>query len=440
MPIRFLLIIGAFLISVLMWVDRACISAAKDEMASDLGFSDAQMGWVMAAFSLGYALFQVPSGNLADRYGPRLVMTFVCIAWSLFTALTGVVRGLAVMIGLRFLFGAGEAGGYPTLTRAFCSWLPMNERGITNSISFSGGRLGAALAMPGVVWLIGALGGWQQTFWFFGAIGFVVAVCWFLLFRDTPETHFAISAEEQDHIVRSRQPAERISANLGERNEAGTAPRLPFLSMLRSTNLRLLMLQYVAHNFTFFFTVTWLFPYLKANYDLTSWQTGVYTAAPLLCGVLGNWLAGFTVDRLYSRGHWVWSRRLPAATGFVLAAVGMTLCVNMDRPEWAVAAMCLAIFGSDMVLSPSWSTCMDIGGAHAGAVSGSMNMVGNLGAFVTSLAFPYLYAWTGRHEPFFYIAAGLNVVAVLLWMRIRPDRLMADELAESSVGQGEKLP
>jgi hypothetical protein len=131
MPIRFILILGAFVISVLMWVDRACISAAIDDMAADLGFSDAQMGWVMAAFSLGYALFQVPSGKLADRFGPRIVMTIVCLAWSLFTALTGVVRGLLPMIGLRFLFGIGESGGYPTLARAFCSWLPMNERGIT---------------------------------------------------------------------------------------------------------------------------------------------------------------------------------------------------------------------------------------------------------------------------------------------------------------------
>ena len=193
MPIRLFLILGAFLVSVLMWVDRACISAAKDDMASDLGFSDQQMGWVMAAFSLGYALFQVPSGKLADRFGPRVVMTVVCLCWSLFTALTGVVRGIYAMIGLRFLFGLGEAGGYPTLARAFTNWLPMNERGITNSISFSGGRLGAALAMPGVVWLIGALGGWQQTFWFFGAIGIGFAVVWFALFRDRPEDHFAVS-------------------------------------------------------------------------------------------------------------------------------------------------------------------------------------------------------------------------------------------------------
>ncbi len=421
MPIRFLLILGAFLVSVLMWVDRACISAAKDDISRDLGFDDSQMGWVMAAFSLGYALFQVPSGKLADRFGPRIVMTIVCLSWSLFTALTGVVRGLLPMIGLRFLFGIGESGGYPTLARAFCSWLPMNERGITNSISFSGGRLGAALAMPGVVWLIGALGGWQQTFWFFGAVGIGFAVVWFLLFRNEPESHFAVSQAERDHIVRARQPAKKHDSE-----EVETPVR--FGEMLRSSNMRMLMVQYVAHNFTFFFTVSWFFPYLKKSFELTQEQTALYAAAPLLCGVLGNWLAGFTVDRLYSRGKWQLSRRLPAAIGFVLGAVGMSLCVNMSTPATAVAAMCVAIFGSDMILSPSWSTCMDIGGKSAGAVSGAMNMVGNLGAFCTSLAFPYLNSWTGTHEPFFYLAAGLNIVAVFMWMRIRPDRTIVEEM------------
>lgn len=418
-PVRYLLILSAFLVSVLMWVDRACISAAKGDIAADLGFDDEQMGWVMAAFSLGYALFQVPGGKLADRYGPRLVMTGVCALWSLFTALTGMVRGFGTMLGVRFLFGVGEAGGYPTLTRAFYSWLPMSERGITQSISFSGGRLGAALAMPGVVWLIGLLGGWQQTFYLFGAVGVLFALLWYALFRDTPETHFAVSPGERDHIVAHRRPpgataeSETPGAGMGE--------------ILRSRNVQLLMVQYVAHNFTFFFTVSWFFPFLKEQYALSAEQTALYTAAPLLCGVLGNWIAGATVDGLYRRGHWALSRRLPAMLGFLLSAAGMTLCIHMTTPAAAVALMCVAIFGADMILSPSWSTCLDIGGRSAGSVSGTMNMTGNLGAFVTSLAFPYLYAWTGAHEPFFYLAGGLNVVAIAVWMGIQPDRPLGRE-------------
>lgn len=420
---RFFLIFGAFFVSVLMWVDRACISAAKGDIAADLSFTDRQMGWVLSAFSLGYALFQVPSGKLADRYGPRLIMTIVCCVWSVFTALTGVVRGLYAMIALRFLFGVGEAGGYPTIARAFTSWLPMNERGIANSISFSGGRLGAALAMPGVVWLIGTLGGWQQTFWFFGGIGIGFAFVWYLLFRNTPAEHFAVSDAERDYIAANQPQRPQTDG------EAIEEQPIRFADMLRSPNMLMLMFQYVAHNFTFFFTVTWFFPYLKDSYELTKEQTGWYAAMPLLCGVAGNWLAGFTVDRLYSAGKWNLSRRLPAAIGFVFSAVGMSLCVNMNTPAAAVACMCLAIFGADMILSPSWSTCMDIGGKSAGAVSGAMNMIGNLGAFTTALAFPYLHAWMGSHQPFFYLAAGLNLLAIGMWFRIRPDRPMSEEVA-----------
>ncbi len=425
MPMRILLIIGAFFVSVLMWVDRACISAAKSDIATDMNFTDEQMAWVMSAFALGYALFQVPSGKLADRFGPRIVMTVVCVTWSVFTALTGVIRGFVPLVGLRFFFGMGEAGGYPTIARAFTSWLPINERGIANSVSFSGGRLGAALAMPGVVWLIQRLGGWQQTFWFFGAIGILFAIVWYMLFRNTPEEHFAISEQERDHIVANRQP-KPVDDRIDQPTDS--QPPLRFAEMLRSPNMLMLMVQYVAHNFTFFFTITWFFPYLEKTYSLTKEQTGWYAATPLLCGVVGNWIAGFTVDRLYGKGKWNLSRRFPAALGFLFSAIGMVLCVNMTSPVACVACMCVAIFGADMILSPSWSTCMDIGGKNAGAVSGAMNMVGNLGSFTTTLAFPYLYGYVGSHKPFFYLAAGLNLLAIFMWFRIRPDRTIDDEL------------
>lgn len=419
--IRYLVIAGAALLSVLMWIDRACISAAKSDIAGDLGLTDTQVGWVMGAFTLGYAFFQVPGGKLADRFGPRLAMTLVCVLWSLFTMLTGVVRSYGPMLGVRFLFGVGEAGGYPTITRAFANWLPIGERGIANSISFSGGRLGAALAMPLVVWLIDAVDGWQNAFLTFGLVGLVVAAVWFLLFRDRPETHFAVSEAEAAHIVATRTAA---PASMEEAAPQADASPLP-LAALASPTMLMLMLQYVAHNFTFFFVVSWFFPYFKERYDLTPEQAALYTAAPLLCGVVGNWLSGATVDALYRRGRWRLSRRLPAAVGFTLAAIGMSLCVSMTDPQLAVACMCLAIFGSDMVLSPSWSTCMDIGGASVGTVSGAMNMIGNLGSFAVTLAFPVMVARFGSHVPFFYLAAALNLVSIGLWFLIRPDRPLA---------------
>lgn len=432
LPIRYLLIFGAFLISMLMWIDRACIAAAEEDIRRDLDLSSNEMAWVMGAFTLGYALFQVPGGNLARRFGPRVAMTGVCLAWSIFTGLTGVMRSLAALVGVRFLFGAGEAGGYPTISQALYKWLPVGERGITNSIIFSGGRIGAALAMPGVVWLITVSGGWQQAFFLLGGIGLLCGVLWWLLFRDLPEKHFAVGDTEKEHILIHRagtavkkEPDGESIATSDVDAVAAEVVQIPNTRLLTHPTMLMLMVQYVAHNFTFFFVASWFFKYIRDGYDLTKEQAGFYAMWPLLCGVLGNWIAGATVDWLYRRGHWNLSRRLPAIVGFILAAIGMSMCVQMDTITTAVLMMCVAIFGSDMVLSPSWTTCLDVGGEHAGTVSGAMNMVGNLGAFTTALAFPYLHSWMGSHEPFFYLAAGLNIVAIFLWLMIKPDRPIA---------------
>ena len=117
------------------------------------------------------------------------------------------------------------------------------------------------------------------------------------------------------------------------------------------------------------------------------------------------------------------SRRLPAIIGFILAATGMLLLAIFDvSPVLSIVFLSVAVFGADMTLSPSWAFCIDIGKKHAGMVSGTMNMAGNLGAFVTIIAFPYLLEWTGRHEPFFYVCCSLSVVAIIMWSLMKPQK------------------
>ena len=157
-PRRFLFVAGTFILSLFLYIDRACISAAKEEVAFDLGLNNNQMGWVLSAFALGYALFQVPGGLFADRYGPRKVLSIIIGLWSLFTALTGVVKSYFSMLVVRFFFGASEAGAFPGMSRAVYSWIPLKERGIVQGINFSGSRIGAAFAMPLVAWMIREVG------------------------------------------------------------------------------------------------------------------------------------------------------------------------------------------------------------------------------------------------------------------------------------------
>ena len=411
-PSRYLLVVLTFLLSLLLYIDRVCISAATDSIRPALGLGEKQMGWVLSAFALGYALFQTPGGLMADRFGPRAVLTAVVAFWSLFTGLTAAAWSFASMLAVRFLFGAGEAGAFPTMARAFYSWIPMPERGRVQGINFSGSRLGAAFALPAVAWMITAFG-WREIFVTWAVLGLGWSVLWYLWFRNDPADHPRISPAELDHIRKTRQQA---------KDDKSSQSKLSAAVLLRSRNMWLAMAQYFCSNFTFFFALTWLFPHLKKTYQLSPVQAGLFAAAPLLCGALGNWFSGVMVDRIYKQSRWGLSRRAPAMLGFALSAAGLVASVYMERPLTAVIFLSVAIFGADMTLAPSWALCIDIGRRHSGAVSGTMNMAGNIGSFLTSLAFPYLKDWTGSVVPFFFVGAGLNLLAVLLWTLVRPDK------------------
>jgi len=409
---RHLLIVCTFLLSVLLYVDRTCISTAKDVVCADLGLSKEQWSWVLASFAFGYALFQTPGGAMADRLGGRFVLTAVVTAWSVFTGLTAAAWNFVSLLVIRFLFGAGEAGAFPGMARVVYSWIPVKERGLVKGINFSGSRIGAALAMPGVAWLIHQFG-WKQTFVILMVIGFGWAAFWWLWFRDEPTQHKSISKTELEFILANRQD--------GSANGAKPEP-LRVGKMFASGNLWLMMVQYFGSNFTFFFSLTWLYPYVKTKYNLTAVDAGFAAMIPLLGGAVGNIFSGWLVDFLYKRGQVSLSRKLPAIAGFVLAALGMVMSLSQATAGGAVFWLTIAIFGADMTLSPSWSFCIDIGGKHAGAVSGTMNMAGNLGSAITALAFAYMPESSKGNEAFFYTAAALSGVAIVCWLLANPGR------------------
>jgi len=221
--------------------------------------------------------------------------------------------------------------------------------------------------------------------------------------------------QEKQFIVKNRQQeVERKGGNL------------PLEKILGSNNVILAMIQYIGSNFIFFFMLTWLFPYIKAKYELGLVTTGFYAMLPLLAGAVGNWVSGFMVDAIYKTGKWKQSRQIPATIGFTLVVIGILSSLYMDTALGAVLCLSVAIFGADMTLRPSWSFCMDIGEENSGKVSGMMNMAGNIGAFSTALAFPYLREWTGSDEPFFYLAAALGFVAIFCWYFMNPNQKLSD--------------
>jgi len=412
-PIRAVLVFLTFLHTVNLYIDRAAISAGRNSMVADLGLTDIQFGWVMAMFTLGYALFQAPTGHFADRRGPRFVLTAIIIFWSACTALTAAVRNYIQLLVVRFVFGAGEAGAFPALAKVVYNWFPLKERGIVQGINFSGSRIGAAFTLPLVAWMISEIG-WRWSFILVGLVGAAYAVFWYFVFRDKPEDSRWISQKEKEFIIKNRQQP-----------TVGELPPFSVRTLIKSGNMWLAMGQYICSNFTFYFTLTWMLPYIADRFQINIIQAGMYSMFPLLSGALGNWVSGWLVDFIYTRSkNLKKSRRIPAITGFFLASMGMVMVTVVQSPVVAVLFMSIAIFGADMTLSPSWSFCIDISKERAGVISGTMNMAGNLGAFVTIIAYPYLFAATNSHVPFFYICSILSILAIVMWSFMKPDKLL----------------
>jgi ACS family glucarate transporter-like MFS transporter len=393
---RYLVVAALFVLSLILYIDRAAISTAKGPIAAELALSDAQMGAVFSAFALGYAAAQIPSGWLADRIGPRRALASVVVLWSLFTSLTGAVWGLTPLLAVRFLFGVAEAGAFPGSARVFYNWLPAAERGIANGVLFSGALLGGAVAFPVGAWLLDHHS-WRGTFYILGIPGVLWAIAWMIWFRDYP-----------------REPIARDAAIAVEDRFVG--------SVLRSRGILLAMVQYFAGNFTFYICISWMHPYLIDQYALTQSQAARYSMIPLLCGASANWVAGFIVDSLYKSPWRAWSRRLPGVAGFVLATAGVSWVAFADSPTSAIVGFAIATFGVEMTISPSWAFCLDIGGKSSGTVSATMNMAGNFGGFVSTNAFPLLRGLTGSAVAYFQAAALLNIVAILCWTGMKsPD-------------------
>jgi ACS family glucarate transporter-like MFS transporter len=417
---RFILITILFFHSVNTYMDRACIASAVDYIKKDLNISGTMMGMILGIFAVGYALFQIPSGWIADKFGPRKALTIVVSVWSCFTALTGAaVNGFQMMV-LRFLFGVGEAGAFPGATQAFFRWLPAKERGLAHGINFSGSRLGAAFSLILMPWLIIKIG-WRWTFVVNGVIGIIWATVWLLWFRDNPKDNPKVNQAELDYIEKGR--TEDFTKTI----------KSSFAEIFTSLNMSLAMIQYFASNVTFYISLTWLPSYLKHQWPNDP-KAIYWSAAPLVLAACANWIAGTMVTLLYKRGFHVGSRRVTAIIGFALGAMGLLFATQTDNMYWFIFCFSLATFGVDMTLSPSWAFCNDIGGGHSGAVSGAMNMVGNFGAAISIILFPFLQdAQTGSANKFFVLAAIINIGAIVIWCFMNPNRVSDKKLSPAAI-------
>ena len=177
-----------------------CISQSQADISAELGLTKQQMGIVMMMFSLAYAIFEVPGGWLGDRIGPRAVLTRIVVWWSAFTMATGLAAGFWSLMAIRFLFGVGEAGAFPNLTKAFGNWFTGEDRTSAQSIMWLAARWGGAFT-PLVVVVTLDFMTWRHSFFLFGAVGFVWAGFFYRWFRNTPAEHPGVNPAERARLA-----------------------------------------------------------------------------------------------------------------------------------------------------------------------------------------------------------------------------------------------
>ena len=412
----------AFLLAVITYLDRICISAAAPYIMDDQHLSVLQMSVVFSAFTLAYSLFEIPSGWLGDVKGPRRVLTRIVLWWSAFTMLTAVARGFQSLVAIRFLFGAGEAGAFPNVARSFSRWFPVRERGRANGVMFLGSRMGGMLSAP-IALLIVSRWGWRTSFVLFGTFGVVWAAAWFAWYRDRPEDHPAVSAEElawirQDshdsHLRPSRRPPSLPSGTEVERT--------PWAALFRSRNLYAICAMYFAFGYGLYFYFTWLPTYLIKELGFSLFSGGLFAALPFLLAGIADLAGGWLTDS-WTRLHGLRAGRCYLGfAAFLTCAAFLFGSTLVASPVLKAVLIAMALASADLALGACWAVPIDIAPNHAGVITGFMNTLGNIGGLigplVVGIAVDRWHSWTFP----FYITALVYTCGALAWLAIDPTR------------------
>ncbi|WP_438480544.1 MFS transporter [Oleiharenicola lentus] len=403
MKYRYRVLVFLFFLSIITFVDRVAISVVGNSMQKDLGLSPNQWGWMLGVFSLAYGLFEMPAGMMGDRVGPRGVLARIVTCWSVFTALTGAVTNYTQLLIVRFLFGVGEAGAFPNSSATISRWFPVVERARAQGVVFMASRIGGALTPLLVIPILQAYG-WRACFYIFGAVSLIWPLVWYWWFRDNPADKKGVTAAEL--------------AEIGTPAHAEAHARLPWRTLLTRPGLWWIMLMYYACCWTSFFYLGWMHTFLERSRGFSRDDLASLSWLPFVFGACANILGGFTSDCLVKRIGLKWGRRAVGLCGLGLSAVFVTATMLTQDKVWTIVWLSLGYAGSDFMLPVAWAVCLDIGGRQAGAVSGAMNMAGQMGAFSTSVAFGYIVTKTGNYDLPLIPMAVMTVVAALMWLKI----------------------
>ena len=420
--VHWLILALLFGTSVVTYIDRVNISVTARQMMPAFGLTQQQMGWIFSAFVAGYALFQIPGGWLADRWGARIVLAAALVWWSVCTALTAFVAfsPLAAMIGVigalvavRFALGLGEAVALPSFNRAVANWMPPASRGLGIGIAIGGIGLGSALTPPIAAWVM-VNWGWQTVFYLSGSLGMVMALLWWVLARDRPDQH----------------PWMQKSPALCKGGSGSRTHPLP-MSLFKSSAIWWLVLSYSCLGYVAYVYLSWFYLYLVNVRGFDALRGGLYASLPFWAILVGCPLGGWATDRLAATHGMTRGRVLAGMSGMASAGCAIAAGAFADSAVLAIASLSLGAGCLYFAVGAYWASTSDLSKVHAGTLSGLMNTGANLGGALS----PSLTPWMADHWGWpmaLAFAGAVALVGAVLWLKI--------DLTNSLDGQPQPLP
>ena len=404
------------------YMDRTNLSIIAPLISREFNFDKLTMGFIFSAFSWSYTIFQMPCGYLGDRYGPRRMLGTFALYWSVLTAMIIAARTATGFWLARFFFGIGEAGAFPTATRAMRFWVPASERGFAQGFTHAFSRLGSALTPPLTVW-VARRWGWRAAFIFFAVVGGVWAILWLLTYYDRPEQDDKINDAELAVIRGKRESAESTTQVLKDASLKAARASVAWEALLTSRNMWAINIQYFAYGYSLWFYLTWLPTYFIDVRHFSFIATGIYSSIPFLAGMIGDTVGGWLCDYIGKRtGNLRLSRSGIGAAAMALTAIFLIPGAATGRPVLAVILLSVAAFFLEMNIGPAWAVVMDVGGEYSGTVSGMMNMFGSLAGGLSPIIFAAVWQRTGSPVLPFFISGSLMVVGAVAWLFIDPGR------------------
>jgi ACS family glucarate transporter-like MFS transporter len=383
-------------LSAIVFLDRMAIAVTEPGIRADLQLGPDKWGWILSAYVLANALFEIPSGARGDRRGQRSELTRIVLWWSGFTVATGWCRNFLQILSTRFFFGLGTAGAYPNMSGVIAKWLPHQEHARAQGYVWATGRLGAALA-PLLLVPFERACGWRSVFWLMGIVGIVWAVMWRLWFRQEPEHADRNAQGEPRGIVQNDIPWRRLVA-------------LP--------QLWLVMAAYFCYAWGSWFFFGWFTAWMVRGEGFSVEQMGIFASLPFLMAMFGNLIGGTLSRRLVFKVGEARAYRWVIASSLVVGAA-LLLAMSIVRGHATIIILATASFGvMDLMLPSAWAMCMRLGGRCGGTATAMMNTAGNLGGWVCALAFGYIVKATGSYDLPLQVIGAMVLVAAFLFAQV----------------------